>query len=78
MKRLNPLLALLFFGLIFFCIISIIQFRDFRQIKNLENIENNKISEKLNKCFDLDNKNSRTIRESLDLIQYCLEKHGDI
>ncbi len=78
MKRLNTLLSLLFFALIFFCIISIFKFGDFRQNKNLENIENNKTSEKLNKCFDLDNKNSRTIRESLDLIQYCLEKYGDI
>ena len=29
---------------------------------------------KLKECFDLENKNQRTINESLDLIKYCMKE----
>ena len=31
---------------------------------------------KLKGCFDLENKNQRTINESLDLIKYCMKEFG--
>tara|TARA_B100000886_G_scaffold266766_1_gene191065 strand:- start:175 stop:417 length:243 start_codon:yes stop_codon:yes gene_type:complete len=30
----------------------------------------------LNECFDLDNKNKRTLNKSIELIEYCLEEYG--
>ena len=30
----------------------------------------------LNKCFDLENKNKRSIHQSIDLIEYCLDEYG--
>ncbi len=30
----------------------------------------------LNECFDLDNKNNRTLNESINLIDYCLKEYG--
>ena len=31
-------------------------------------------AKKLKRCFDLENKNQRTINESLDLIKYCMKE----
>ena len=33
-------------------------------------------AKKLKGCFDLENKNQRTINESLDLIKYCMKEFG--
>ena len=33
-------------------------------------------SKKLKGCFDLENKNQRTINQSLDLIKYCMKEFG--
>ena len=33
-------------------------------------------AKKLKGCFDLENKNQRTINESLDLIKYCIKEFG--
>ena len=30
----------------------------------------------LNECFDLENKNKRTLNKSIELIEYCLEEYG--
>ena len=53
----------------------------FISYKSFENLKFN-ISEKdklilrLNNCFDLENKNSRRISESLKLVEYCMKKYG--
>ena len=33
-------------------------------------------AKKLKGCFDLENKNQRTINDSLDLIKYCMKEFG--
>ena len=33
-------------------------------------------AKKLKGCFDLENKNQRSINESLDLIKYCMKEFG--
>ena len=30
----------------------------------------------LNECFDLENKNKRSINQSIELIEYCLDEYG--
>ena len=30
----------------------------------------------LNECFDLENKNKRTLNKSIELIEYCLKVYG--
>ena len=30
----------------------------------------------LNECFDIENKNKRTLNKSIELIEYCLEEYG--
>tara|TARA_A100001388_G_C28464827_1_gene354961 strand:- start:2 stop:256 length:255 start_codon:yes stop_codon:yes gene_type:complete len=47
--------------------------------KNLQNKEDliiNEISRVLNECFDLENKNKRTLKKSNELIEYCLKEYG--
>ena len=48
-------------------------------ILRTENYKNKVIhgyAKKLKGCFDLENKNQRTINESLDLIKYCMKEFG--
>ena len=30
----------------------------------------------LNECFDMENKNKRTLNKSIELIEFCLEEYG--
>ncbi len=30
----------------------------------------------LTKCFDLENKNKRTLNKSIELVEYCLDEYG--
>jgi len=30
----------------------------------------------LNECFDLENKNKRTLTKSIELIEYCIKEYG--
>ena len=52
------------------------------KIKNAKILKNNKesnlneISQVLNECFDLENKNKRTLKKSNELIEYCLKEYG--
>ena len=54
----------------------------FISYKSFDNLKFN-VSEKdkiilmLNNCFDLENKNSRRISESLKLVEYCMKKYGE-
>ena len=42
---------------------------------NLENIDIEELTSSLNECFDLENKNERSLVESIRLIEYCLNIH---
>ena len=49
------------------------------QVKDLKNEEESIINESLrvlNECFDLENKNKRTLYKSIELIEFCIEKYG--
>ncbi len=51
--------------------------QDFK--KNLRNDEKIFLKESiriLNKCFDLENKNRRSLNQSIELIEYCLDEYG--
>tara|TARA_Y100000589_G_scaffold249999_1_gene238091 strand:- start:115 stop:351 length:237 start_codon:yes stop_codon:yes gene_type:complete len=57
----------------------IVTFKVFEKLNILrtENHKNKIISnyaKKLKGCFDLENKNQRSINESLDLIKYCMKE----
>ena len=54
-------------------------YRDFNITKDLKKEEKNRLkksAEILNKCFDLKNKNQRTLDDSMKLIEYCLKEYG--
>ena len=49
------------------------------QAKIFKNKEESILNESirvLNECFDLENKNKRTLNKSIELIEYCLKKYG--
>ena len=49
------------------------------QAKDSKNKEESILKESvrvLNECFDLENKNKRTLNKSIALIEYCLEEYG--
>ena len=49
------------------------------QLKDLKNKEESILNESnrvLNECFDLENKDKRTRKESIELIEFCLEEYG--
>ena len=69
----------------FICIIVIFSFIGFfkilRKVNNLRTeIHKNRVindyAKKLKGCFDLENKNQRSINESLNLIKYCMKEFG--
>ena len=70
---------------IFICIIVIFSFIGFFKILGKVNIfiteiHKNRVindyAKKLKGCFDLENKNQRSIDESLNLIKYCMKEFG--
>ena len=54
-------------------LIYIYQAKDF---KNRQESFLNESLRVLNECFDLENKNKRTLDKSIELIEYCLEEYG--
>ena len=48
----------------------------FKRLSVDENIKIRESFEVLNKCFDLENKNKRSLNESIELIEYCLIQYG--
>ena len=49
------------------------------QAKDLKNKEEPILTEStrvLSECFDLENKNKRTLNKSIELIEYCLKEYG--
>jgi len=47
-----------------------------KEIKNKAELILNESTRVLNECFDLENKNKRTLKKSIELIEYCLEEYG--
>ncbi len=65
--------------LFFVILIGLKKYRDFNISRNLKNEEKSKLrktAEVLNECFDLKNKSQRSQNDSLELIEYCLDKYG--
>tara|TARA_B100001287_G_C22432546_1_gene412093 strand:- start:137 stop:373 length:237 start_codon:yes stop_codon:yes gene_type:complete len=60
------------------CFVQIIIFHNNNQLKKLKEEELNKLSDKIKKCIDIDNKNRRTIYENIKLSEYCIDKFGEI
>jgi len=76
MKNLYKIITYVF---VIFSLIGI--FKVFEKVIILRNAsDKNKIindyAKKLKGCFDLENKNQRSINESLDLIAYCMKEFG--
>jgi len=46
-----------------------------KDLKKEESILNESVRV-LNECFDLENKNKRTLNKSIELIEYCLKVYG--
>ena len=71
-----------FFTVILFSIFFLIGMKIYRifiiskDFKNEEEIKLKKSAEVLNECFDLKNKDQRTINDSMKLIEYCLKEYG--
>ena len=55
---------------------KIIHFNFAKVFKNKEASTLNKSIQVLNDCFDLENKNKRNLKKSIELIEYCSEKYG--
>ena len=54
-------------------------FHNFNTSRDLKLEEKNRLkksAEVLNGCFDLKNKNQRSLDDSMKLIEYCLEEYG--
>ena len=64
--------------LIIFSFMGIKKLIYINQVNDLKNKELilNKSIRVLNECFDLENKNKRTLNKSIELIEYCLEEYG--
>ncbi len=69
---------------IFITLIIIVSFSPIRKYLNLNLLKNSKNQpkallketvQKLNECFDLENKNKRNIHQSIELVEYCLDKY---
>ena len=66
-------------SIIIISIIGIKKLIHINQVKDLKYIEESILNESirvLNECFDLENKNKRTLNKSIELIEYCLEEYG--
>ena len=77
MKRVKT--AIFTILIIIFSIVGVKKLIYINQAKDFKNKES-KLNESirvLNECFDLKNKNKRTLNKSIELIEYCLEEYGD-
>ncbi len=65
--------------IIMFSLIGIRKLIYINQIKDSKSKEESILYEYirvLKECFDLENKNKRTLSKSIELIEYCLEEYG--
>ena len=47
------------------------------QLKKIEEKELNDLIERIKNCIDIENKNKRTLNESIKLSEYCIDKFGN-
>jgi len=73
-------IAIFTISIIIFSLIGIKKLIYINQPKDLKNKEEESILSEsirvLNECFDLENKNKRTLNKSIELVEYCLEEYG--
>jgi len=72
-------IAIFLILIIMFSLIGIKKLIYINQIKDSKSKEESILYEYirvLNECFDLENKNKRTLNKSIELIEYCLEEYG--
>ena len=72
-------IAIFLILIIMFSLIGIKKLIYINQIKDSKSKEESILYEYirvLNECFDLENKNKRTLSKSIELIEYCLEEYG--
>ena len=65
--------------IIIFSLIGIKKLIYINQVNDFKIKEDSFINESirvLNECFDLENKNKRTLNKSIELIEYCLKEYG--
>ena len=77
MKIFRIIFSLILLSMIFLLGLKI--YRNYSISRNLKNEKKDKLkksAEILNECFDLKNKNKRTINDSMKLIEYCLKEYG--
>ena len=55
---------------------KLIYFNQDTKLKIKKELHLNESTRVLNECFDLENKNKRTLNETIKLIEYCLEEYG--
>ena len=58
-----------------FLILSILLFSK-SQLKKLEDKEFKDLSDRIENCIDIENKNRRTLKENIILSEYCMDKFG--
>ena len=79
MKIFRIIFSLILLSMIF--LLGLKTYRNYSISRNLKNEEKDKLkksAEILNECFDLKNKNQRTLNDSLKLIEYCLKEYGSV
>jgi len=63
----------------------IVSFSSIKKHLNLNLLKNSKSEPKtqlkeavqlLNKCFDLENKNKRSLHQSIELVEFCIDEYG--
>ena len=66
------------FNIIILFLFLLIIFGNYKSINinRIKKLEKDEIIIKLNNCFDLENKSSRGINRSLQLVEYCINKYG--
>jgi hypothetical protein len=72
-------IAIFTISIIVFSLIGIKKFIYINRVKDSNNKEESILYESirvLNECFDLENKNKRTLNKSIELIEFCLEEYG--
>ena len=71
-------IAIFTISIIIFSLLGIKKLIYINQVKDLKNKESflNESIRVLNECFDLENKNKRSLNKSIELIEYCLEEYG--
>ena len=73
------IIAISSISIIIFSLIGIKKLIYINQVKDLKNKDQSILIEAmrvLTECFDLENKNKRTLNKSIELIEYCLEEYG--